>query len=199
MNKHNLPSTRLASQLLVICAVCLLVSFAMASRFWLLDWPNFKPVGAVAIFLGYWMRRLDVSALAVVIIMFVSDFWIGFYDIRLMLAVYGSMVLACAIGFVAKPQLDSSESLLSESLKIVAASLIAAIAFFFVTNSAVWLLGNGYAPNLSGWIAALIAGIPFFKFTVCGNALFTLLLFSTYRLIESSRFASSKKVASAAK
>ena len=58
---------------------------------------------------------------------------------------------------------------------------LAGSALFFVsTNTAVWLLGTGYTPDASGLLAALNAGLPFWRNAMAGDLLFTGMLFSAW-------------------
>ena len=185
---NNLPQQNMktAGGWTIVTVVFALILLSILSRFVLVDWPNFKQIGAVAIFLGYWLRRVDVAALVVVLVMLASDWVIGFYDYRLMLSVYGAMVLACGIGYLLKGQICSGKSVVNELTSTTAAALVASILFFVITNSAVWMFGGFYSPNVEGWLTALAAGLPFFKFTCWGNLLFTPLLFACLKLVESS-------------
>src|SRR5258708_32849389 len=68
--------------------------------------------------------------------------------------------------------------------RISLATLLGAIQFFLVTNSAVWQFLSGYPHNSSGLLACYIAGIPFFWNTLAGDALYATLLFAGFALAE---------------
>ena len=164
-----------------ICAAALvgLLLLALATRFWLADWPNFKPIAAVAIFAGYFCERKSLALIAVVAIMLVSDAVIGFYEPLIMASVYASLLLACGLGMLMQKRLRVDSKMFSKIGSISAAALVASVLFYLLTNTAVWAAG-WYPADLNGWIAALVAGLPFFKFTLAGNLLFSCLLFSLY-------------------
>ena len=52
--------------------------------------------------------------------------------------------------------------------------------FFVSTNTAVWLLGTGYTPDASGWLASLSAGVPFWRNAIVGDVLFSGVLFAAW-------------------
>ena len=68
--------------------VGLLIVAAVFSRFWLVDWPNFKPVAAVAIFAGFLLGSRWLVWMVPLLILFLSDWRIGFYDWGVMVSVY---------------------------------------------------------------------------------------------------------------
>src|SRR3989338_11038683 len=54
--------------------------------------PNAAPIGALALFVGIYYRSRWSWAIPLAT-MLVSDYFIGFYDVRIMLAVYGSFIV----------------------------------------------------------------------------------------------------------
>jgi hypothetical protein len=61
---------------------------------------------------------------------------------------------------------------------VVASSLL----FFVATNFAVWYFGSLYTHDASGLFECYIAAIPFFKFTLLGDLMWTAVLFGGYAL-----------------
>ncbi len=51
-------------------------------------------------------------------------------------------------------------------------TLFGSFIFFILTNSAVWLFGTMYSHTLDGLIAALVAGIPFYRNMLFGDILY---------------------------
>lgn len=181
MNKieaRNPLTGKYSASLGALALVCLLL-LALTSRFWLADWPNFKPIGAVAIFAGFFCQRKSLALIGVVAIMLVSDAVIGFYEPMVMLSVYASLLLACGLGMMLKKRMRNDSKMHFKVGAVSAASLVAAVLFYLLTNTAVWAAG-WYPGDLNGWVAALVAGLPFFKFTLAGNLLFSGLLFSLF-------------------
>ena len=160
--------------------VTLLMCLAIGSRFWLADWPNFKPVFAIAIFLGFYCRSMLVALIATMGIMLVSDAIIGFYAFDLMIAVYFSVLPALAIGYFFNRFLTRQQSWLKQTLTMVVGFLLGSISFFLLTNTATCFLTDWYPNSTTGWLSALVAGLPFFKFTVAADFLFGTAIFASY-------------------
>lgn len=161
---------------MLVCAG--LVMLAAGSR--LMDIaPNFTAVAAVAMFAGFLFRDRAAAAGVVVLAMLLSDAIIGFYDPRVMLAVYGSMAAAVFLGRALKKG--------PGPVPVLGASLAASILFFIVTNFAVWAAG-WYPPTAEGLIASYAAAIPFFKYTLTGDLLFSAALFGSYSLVRAGLF-----------
>jgi Family of unknown function (DUF6580) len=69
-------------------------------------------------------------------------------------------------------------------LRVAAGSLTASIAFFVVSNFAVWAVWNMYPRTLAGLATAYVAAIPFFRNQVLADLLFAGVLFGIGALIE---------------
>lgn len=76
-------------------------------------------------------------------------------------------------------------------LNLVAGSLLGAVLFYLVTNTAAWLQNPEYVKTLAGWIQALTTGTPlhpptwmFFWKTLLSSGLFTGLFVATVKLNE---------------
>ncbi len=157
--------------------IALLVGFGIASRLLLVDWPNFKPVIAIAIFCGFLCSSRWAVLMAVAAMMLVSDALIGFYSWPSMISVYGSMFLAGWAGSFLPQFLSRSNSIVAKLSGIAGTSIAASTVFYLLTNTECWLSGM-YPTGPAGLLQSLAAGIPFFRFALAGNLLFTLLLFS---------------------
>jgi len=51
----------------------LLLAIGVASRFFLIDVPNFKPIAAIVLFAAFWFRSYWVAGLSLVLVMCVSN------------------------------------------------------------------------------------------------------------------------------
>jgi hypothetical protein len=163
MKKFELPI------LLVILAV-----LAISVR--LLPHPaNFTPVMAVALFAGYYLPKKWAVILPIAI-MLISDLFIGFYDLRLMLVVYSSFVLAGLVGIIIKKH--------RQVVSVITATLLVSLSFFLITNFAVWAFSSWYAHTWSGLILCYILAVPFFKNTLLGDLFFVGVLFGGYEFIK---------------
>jgi hypothetical protein len=110
-----------------------------------------------------------------VLAMIISDFFIGFYNPAMMLAVYGSFALAGGIGWAMSKHKTVPA--------VVLGSLFASTLFFFITNAAVWAFNPFYPAGLLGLSESLMAGVPFYKNMLMGDLMYTGLLFGAYESV----------------
>ena len=141
--------------------------------------PNFAPVAAIALFAGAHLADRRLAFLVPLVAMFLSDLVLGFHDA--MLVVYVCMCISVAIGV----QLRNRISVPSVAIGTLASSVI----FFVVTNFGVWLTGLMYPLTGAGLIACYVAAIPFFQYSLLGNAVFVLALFGGFALVQRWAFA----------
>lgn len=69
-------------------------------------------------------------------------------------------------------------------LRVAAGSLTASIAFFLVSNFAVWAVWGMYPKTLAGLATAYVAAIPFFRNQVLADLFFAAVLFAIGALVE---------------
>ena len=148
-----------------------LIGFAALGR--LAPMPeNVTPIAAVALFGGFLLPRGWQAVAVVWGSLLITDLFLGLYNPALMAAVY---IAACA------PILLRTFLRKNATVWRAAGCTFAGSALFFVsTNTAVWLLGTGYTPDASGLLAALNAGLPFWRNAMAGDLLFTGILFSAW-------------------
>jgi len=136
--------------------------------------PNVTPIAAMALFGGAQFAS-PLAAFAVPLsAIFVSDLLLGFGLHPVMPFVYGSFAFTVWLG--------RSVRAWRSPLTIAAAAVCGSVVFFVVTNLGVWLVGNLYPRTFDGLVACYIAGIPFFKNTLAGDAGYTLALFGGFAL-----------------
>jgi hypothetical protein len=70
------------------------------------------------------------------------------------------------------------------ALRVAAGSLTASIAFFLVSNFAVWAVWGMYPKTLAGLATAYVAAIPFFRNQVLADLFFAAVLFAIGALVE---------------
>lgn len=133
--------------------------------------PNFSPLAAIALFGGFYYRKFWSFFLPLTIL-FLSDFFLGFYEPGIMLSVYTSMVLIVFLGMLVRKK----KSLLT----IFAGSFGGSVLFFLLTNFAVWFFGNWYAHDLAGLERCFFLALPFFRNTFLGDMFFTSVFFGLF-------------------
>lgn len=135
--------------------------------------PNFAPVGALGILAGARLPKKYALFLPLAV-MLLADYYIGFYETKVMLAVYLSFLLYVVLGNVfGKGQKIGKLSL---------AALMGAVLFFLITNFAVWAFTPLYQKDLSGLLMSYTLALPFFKNTLLGDLFYTASFFAVYEL-----------------
>ncbi len=135
---------------------------------------NFTPIGAIALFGGFYWRG-KWQAIMPLLILLISDSIIGFYSIGIMLAVYICIAFNAYLGKLIQPE--------KIMRRIVPITLIGSCIFFLATNFAVWSLANWYPHNLAGLFNCYYLALPFFRNTIAGDMLYTSVLFGAYAAI----------------
>jgi hypothetical protein len=164
MNKKNL---------LLITIISLV---ALAARF-IPHVPNFSPLASVMLFAGVYGQAKKYIILPLIALL-ISDLFLGFYKLEIMLAVYGSLALVGILGIWLKKN--------KNILNTASATLGSALLFFLITNFAVWYFGSWYSHDLAGLALAYNLAIPFFKSTLASNIVYATLLFGAYEWLSYS-------------
>lgn len=148
---------------------------------------NATPVAAAAIFAGFllgWRYAIAVP----IIIMLISDFFIGFYEPSIMISVYFSFAIIGLMGLIARKN-EKFET-------FIAGGVVGSIIFFLVTNGAVWFFGTMYPPTFDGLIMSYTMAIPFFRNMLMGDFFYISTFYGAYKasifLMEKNRL---KKIA----
>lgn len=149
---------------------------------------GFAPQIAMALFGGaLFVNNKKWAFLLPLLSMFISDalfqvlYTYGLTSIR---GFYGGQITnyllfagLTVIGFTVKP---------NKVFSIIAGVLIAPTAYFLVSNLLVWASGGGYhhPKTLDGMVACLVDGLPFYKGSLAGTAVFSALLFGSYYFVQ---------------
>ena len=148
---------------------------------------NFAPMTALALFGAATFTSRRVAVVAPLLTLLLSDAllqwthslgWqphVGFYSGQGI--VYACMLLTVGIGFLVRGRTNVPT--------IAAATLAGSLVFFLVTNFP-WPLGpvRSYPTTPAGAMASYTAGLPFFRNTVLGDAVYSTLLFGSLALAE---------------
>jgi hypothetical protein len=183
--RDSFPSTLVRRRWLEFAVFLLIVLIGVASRYWLLDFPNFKPIAALCLFAGFFFRRCSVALIGLLAIMLISDWQLGIYQWQVTLAVYASLGIACGLGWLLKRQFVHGAIGLSnrQGVGFVVCSLVMSTVFCVLTNMAVWQFSGWYSGNLDGLAACFEAALPFFRWTMLGDLTFTLTVVGIYQLV----------------
>lgn len=145
---------------------------------------NLAPVAALALFAGWATGRAWVGAAAVVAVLVVSDAILGrlqsgfAYDPALQAIVWAALALPALF----------ARCLPRRAVRAFAwcalPAALGSLAFFLITNGAVWALGSAYPHTPGGLLSAYAAGLPFIRGTLAGDLVFALALFGGAALAE---------------
>jgi hypothetical protein len=136
---------------------------------------NFSPVGAMALFAGAHFNKKGQAFLVPLAALFLSDMFLGFY--RGMAFIYVSFCINVVLGLMIHNRRHVGP--------IAGAALLGSVQFFVITNFASWVSGhNMYPMTPAGLAQCYTAALPFFSWTLAGDAFFTALLFGSFALAE---------------
>ena len=156
-----------------------LVAAGAGVRLLLRDVPNFAPVAALSLFGGFFFRSRIAAMLLPLTVMAASDTVIGGYDWDLMAVVYAALTLPSLFGAALQRVAPNAQgrSLAGCTAVLMSASLASSVLFFLSTNLAVWAWSNMYDHTSAGLINCYVRALPFFRHTLEGDLLFTVVLF----------------------
>lgn len=171
----------------------LFVAFSIAARL-LYHAPNFVPIGALALWAGVYLPK-RYGILLPIGAMLISDYFIGFYDWRLMAVVYASFALITPIGWLISkneaPRLYPARrgGLFKNwwcggksASNILLASLSGSVIFFITTNFTVWYFSEWYPHTPQGLMLSYTMAIPFFRNSLLGDLFYNASFFGVYEL-----------------
>ena len=135
---------------------------------------NITPVGGFSLFSGAYLRG-PVSWLAPLACLLIGDAIMGFYDWRVMCCVYLGFIASAVVGRVLLGRRRTA-------LRVGSAALLAAIAFFLISNTGSWLAF--YPRTTAGLLQCYINGLPYFGYTLLGNLLYSGILFGVFEWLQ---------------
>jgi len=137
--------------------------------------PNFAPITAIALFGGVYLSK-KTSLFIPILALLISDIFLGFYQINLMVFVYGGFLLCVILGFWLKKH--------KKWHIILGVSLFSSLIFFLLTNFSVWAFTSWYPKSFSGIIQCYLMALPFLKNTTIGDLFYIIVFFGGYELVE---------------
>lgn len=160
-----------------------MIVFGIASRFYLAEHWNIKPVAAMVLFGGFFFRHWILGLIGMGAVMFLSDLRLGLYDYRLMITVYLSLAVAILLGRELRRRFGLELNGWKWAPGFALASLTMSTVFFLLTNGACLVGSSFYSQDLAGLISCYAAGIPFFGRTLLGDFVFTSVFVGSYWLV----------------
>lgn len=179
------PSSK-ASALLAPGPLTLVAMIVLAALSRLLPHPpNFSPVEAMALFGGAYFANRAWAVLVPLVAMLLSDvalgltmggeYWSYVATSFSFWSVYLCIAVSTVMGFGLRGKVGGAN--------VLGYSLAGSLLFFAVTNGVTWFGSTTYPQTGAGLVAAYVAGIPFFKWTVTGTLFYSALLFGGFALL----------------
>ncbi|HEX7758635.1 MAG TPA: DUF6580 family putative transport protein [Caulobacteraceae bacterium] len=139
---------------------------------------NLTSIAAVALFGGAYFQDRRLAFAVPLGALLVSDLVLGLY--AGMAEVYLSFAPIVGIGLWLRSH--------RQPVVILGAALASSVLFFGLTNLGVWAFGHLYPASWTGLVDCYVAALPFFRNSLEGDLLYTLVLFGGFALLE-RRFA----------
>ncbi|HEY1135983.1 MAG TPA: DUF6580 family putative transport protein [Xanthomonadaceae bacterium] len=146
--------------------------------------PNFSPVEAMALFGGAHFANRAWAVAVPLVAMVLSDLalaaimggsYLSYMAGMSFWAVYLCIALSTAMGFGLRGKAGAA--------RVLGYSLAGSVLFFVVTNFTTWFGSTMYPQTGAGLVAAYVAGLPFFQWTVLGTLFYAALLFGGFDLL----------------
>ncbi|MEZ6095383.1 MAG: DUF6580 family putative transport protein [Pirellulaceae bacterium] len=154
-----------------------------------IDIPNFKPIGAIAVFSGLILRDWRMALCLPLFVLAGSDLVLGQPETGLAISVYAVTAISVLIGH--KLRIHMPTGFIQQLGAGVLAFLASSLVFFVFSNAAVWLTTDWYTHDVNGLSLCFVNAIPFFRFTIFADLVFGFLPFAG--LVLASRIVAAKK------
>jgi hypothetical protein len=128
--------------------------------------PNVTPVTAVALFSGAYFTNKKFAFIIPLLMMFLSDLFLGFSGITLF--VYAAFILVSYIGVSTKKM-------------TITTILLSSISFFVITNFGVWLMA--YPKTINGFLECYTLAVPFFRNSLIGDFFYAGVLYYGFEFV----------------
>ncbi|SRR5258708_5542905 len=134
---------------------------------------NFTPMMTIGLFAGSQARKASTGVLTTLLALVLSDAVLGFYPG--FWYVYAAALVPVLFGRLIRDRSGASA--------VAAAGLASSLSFFVITNLMVWATGQSYPHTMGGLSECYLAGIPFYRNQVLGDAVYTVAIFGGYAVI----------------
>jgi len=162
------PNKARADLMMDLLLVAFLIGFDVAARL-LPHAAGFMPVAASGLFAARFLRMPAMAVIVPLAAMAISGAALGPDDWRISLLVYGALTLPALAGMLTRRW--------QGTLPVVATMVASSLAFFVISNLAVWAFSGMYPPTMAGLTQCYVAALPFLDKTVMGDLLWTAVLF----------------------
>ena len=138
---------------------------------------NFAAVASAGLFAGSVLRSKLIALGVPVVSMLAADALIGFSPVTTMIVVYAALTAPMFVGrWLRTTRWSVSLRFCALGMTAVGASLL----FYVMTNLETWIMWGMYPRSAAGLLSCYVAALPFFKWTLASNLLFTFGLFGLH-------------------
>lgn len=148
-----------------------LVGLAVAVRL-LSETPNFNAVTAATLFAGFYFRKRMTAVCVPLLVMSLSDVFLGGYDKGMMAAVYLSLMVPIAWRGVLRRKLSP--------LSVGSGAVCSSLSHYLLSNAAVWYAW--YEHSWAGLAQCYAAALPFLANSLTSDVLFSAGFFGLFAL-----------------
>jgi len=135
--------------------------------------PNMTTIGAASVFMGA-KFGVKKGMLVMLLTMLITDSIKGLHSV--MWATYGALFIAVLIGKYAIGNRRAGW--------IMGGTLLSSLIFFIVSNFAVWLSPHFMYPlTPDGLMRCYVMALPFFRNSLIGDVLYTVIFFGVYDIV----------------
>ena len=169
-----------------IILITAIVVFGIIARL-LPHFPNFAPMGAIALFAVAFYKRKSLALIIPVTAWWLSDLFLNntryatseefsWFTMDQFFSIIALIIIVVLGGFLLKK--------LSVS-KIILGSTGASLVFFIISNFGVWMNGMLYPKTLQGLIECYAMAIPFYHATFLSDMIYTSMFFGAMYVFRS--------------
>jgi hypothetical protein len=145
---------------------------------------NFAPVIAIGLISGMLVKDTKTALLLALLGQFLADVYFQAFPTATNIGFYGLSQFFVYAGIIAAALIGKAMNKVN-GLTIVSGTLLASLAFFFVSNLGFFAEGyNGY--TLSGLIKTFVDAVPFFKHSLQADCIGSAVLFGAYFVVKSA-------------
>ncbi len=144
---------------------------------------NFTPIGAMALFGGSYFSEKWKAYLFPLLALWLSDIVLGYF-------VYYHKLVLFYDGFLWTYAAFALAVLIGSAIKkvnvknVIAAAVAAALVHWVISDIGVWMGGYLYPKTAEGFVACLVAAIPFMKNMLIGNIVFSAIAFGLFEWMQ---------------
>ena len=144
--------------------------------------PNFNPLGAIALMGGILFSSKILRWVVPIGALLLGDILLGFSNPLNMEYLFTTDFFFVYASFAAIILIGTFFYKNASLTKVLGGSLLAAVAFFLISNAGSWLTMPEYTKDFAGLITSYELGLPFFRATLVSQIVFSLGIYVVYQL-----------------